>query len=307
MPHRVLLALVLVTGWFAGCALIDRSSPLEEALETLPGSVERVAFVDREAVNERLGIEDARSYDQNADRLPAPTDLDEHFAPSAERMPFTVLDVSWEVLAWEGDRTGHVWKTDDDLDVDGVVDDLVAAGYHEERDGDVHRLAAAPRDLDPEVRSRLRDLRELVVIPDEHLFVTGDLAPDVVETVDDDVDSLVDTEAFEDLVDDPDDIEVTELTRKVECPPGSPEPTPERSAVFLHRDETTMSALLVYGSDDDAEAVADLVGEVVDVDDDRLRLESEPEDPDRVGPADFPRPCSPYDARDVTSGTRSTR
>jgi len=296
MPHRVLLALVLAAGSLAGCALIDRSSPLEEALETLPDSVTRVAFVDRERVAERLGIEDARSYDENAARLPAPTDLDAHFAPSVERMPFTVLDVAWEVVAWEGERRGHVWKADDDLDVDEVVDHLVAAGYDDQRDGDVHRLTADPADLDPEVRPHLREFPVLVVIPDEHLFATGELTAEVVATVEDDVDSLVDADAFEELVDDPDDVEVTEMDREVECPPGSPEPAPERSAVFVQGDDPTLRAVLFFGSDGDAEDAAERLPDG-DADGDRVVFETEPEDA-----ADVPELLG-----DVTAcGTRST-
>lgn len=189
MPRGALLLplalpVVLLGSSLSGCGLLDGSSSLEDALETLPSGVTRVTFDDREDTN----------------------------GPAVE----------WEVVGVDGDRTGRVQKLEDDIDLD---------------------------ELDP----------DLTVVRDERLVVSGDLTDDILDAVHDDTDSLVDSEAFEDLVDSTDDIEYAVLARSDSvCGLDDPQVTPELAGLFVHGDDATATSALLLGSEDDADAVAEV-------------------------------------------------
>jgi hypothetical protein len=102
MPRGPLLVLplVLVAPLVTGCALFDRSSSLDDALETMPHTVTRVTFVD----------------DAGADRL------DLELAPRLDDDPITDDDVEWEVTGYDGEDVGRVWKIDEDVDLEGLED-----------------------------------------------------------------------------------------------------------------------------------------------------------------------------------------
>ena len=208
------LPLVIVAAQLSGCALFDRSSSIEDALETMPHTVTRVTFVD-DAGAERLDLE---------------------LSPPLEDTTIAEGDVEWEVTGYDGDDVGRVWKIDDDVDLDAV----------EEADSSV------------------------TVVPDAHLVVTGSLTREVLSTVADDTESLVDSGSFEDLVDSTDDVEVGDLVRgdavcAIDDPRVPPEQLeasgladlsrPDTSGFFVHDGE--VRAVMIFDDGDAADEAAD--------------------------------------------------
>ena len=117
---------------------------------------------------------------------------------------FSAQDVEWEVVGYEGDDFGRVWRMNGDLDLDDVADELVDSGFEEES-GEGRTLSIDVQDIAAE-EQYLIAMQNVTLLPDEHLIVTGPLADDVLDVIDDDADSAVDTDAFEDLVDGTDEV-----------------------------------------------------------------------------------------------------
>ena len=234
------LTLALVGTSLTGCGLFGGSSRLDDALEVVPGSSSRVIFFDRAAAIERLDVDeiDADSSEDEIDEyvdavleLPWSTELDRYLLTMLEDAPFTAQDVDWEVSAYDiDDGFGRVWRMNDDLDLDDVVDDLKDLGFEEEgSDDDAHTLRIDLEDLGDE-QPYLTPLLNVTIVPDEHLIITGPQADNVAEVVADDADSAVDTDAFEDLIDSTDDVELADLARDdMACSLGFTRLSPEQA------------------------------------------------------------------------------
>ncbi|HET9423614.1 MAG TPA: hypothetical protein VFO49_20920 [Nocardioides sp.] len=272
------LALVLVGGSLTGCGLFGGSSSLDDALEVVPGSASRVIFFDRAAAMERLDVDeiDSDSSDEEIDEyvdavleLPWSTELDRYLLTMLDDAPFTAQDVDWEVISYDNDSGfGRVWRMNDDLDLDDVVDDLKELGFEEEgSDDDATMLRIDLEDVG-EDQTYLTPLLDVTIVPDEHLVITGPLAEDVAEVVADDADSAVDTDAFADLVDSTDDVELADLARDdLACSMGATRLTqeqlaasgldelghPEEVGFFVHGDEADTRSVLQFDSDEAAE------------------------------------------------------
>ena len=272
------LTLVLVGGSLTGCGLFGGSSSLDDALEVVPGSASRVIFFDRAAAMERLDVDDidADASEEEIDEyidavleLPWSTELDRYLITMLDGAPFTAQDIDWEVTSYDNDSGfGRVMRMNDDLDLDDVVDDLKELGYEEEgSDDDAHTLRVDLEDVG-EDQSYLTPLLDVTVVPDEHLMITGPLADDVADVVADDADSAVDNDAFEDLIDSTDDVELADLARGDQaCSMGLDRLTPEQLEAsgidelghpdevgfFVHGDEADARSVLQFDSDEAAE------------------------------------------------------
>ena len=169
--------------------------------------------------------------------------------------------VEWEVVAVDGDRTGRVQKLTEDVDLDDLDDDLT-------------------------------------LVRGERLVVSGALTDEILEAVDDDIDSLIDDESFQDLVDSTDDVEYAVLARSgAVCGIGDPPVTPRQAGVFVHGDDPTATLVLLMESGDDADELAEAAesNDVdVEVDDEQVRADlGSDDDVDRVlGEASYPGICS---------------
>ncbi len=277
------LVLSLVGTSLTGCGLFGGSSSLDDALEVVPGSATRVIFFDRAAAIERLDVDeiDADSSEHEIDEyvnavreLPWSSELDSYLLTMLEDAPFTAQDVEWEVTSYDNDDGfGRVWRMNDDLDLDDVIDDLKELGFEEEgSDDDAHALHIDLEDVG-EDQSYPTPLLNITVVPDEHLIIGGPQAADVADVVADDADSAVDTDAFEDLIDSTDDVELADLSRDdMACALGfsrlSPEQVeasgveelghPDEVGFFVHGDEAETRSVLQFADDgaaeDDAEA-----------------------------------------------------
>ena len=105
------LALTLVGASLTGCGLFGGSSSLDDALEVVPSSVDRVIFFDRAAAVERLDLEELdadpseeelHSYVEGSQELPYFTELDISLVQMLETAPFSAQDVEWEIAAYDG-------------------------------------------------------------------------------------------------------------------------------------------------------------------------------------------------------------
>ncbi len=336
------LAIVLVGPALTGCGLFGSSSSLDDALEVVPSSASRVIFFDRAAAMERLDVDEIDSDSGEAEideyvdavlELPWSTALDQYLLTMLEDAPFTAQDVDWEVTGYDNDSGfGRVWRMDDDLDLDDVIDDLKELGYQEEGSGgDVHVLSIDLQDVGEDL-PYLTPLLDLTIVPDEHLVITGPLAEDVADVVADDADSAVDTDAFEDLVDSTDDIELADLARDdLACSLGTSRLTPEQQEAsgleelghpeevgfFVHGDEPETRSVLKFDSDeaadDDAEAREEYLDEAsspvsgvpysefgdweIEADGDQLRIDISYDDakdvPAVVSRGDYLSVCAP--------------
>jgi hypothetical protein len=295
-----LLTAAAVAVSLTGCGLFDGSSRLEDALEYLPADAGDVQFVDRAAVAERFGVDDVEHgsdelddyLDAMAEEQPPTTTLGRWITPMQEAA-FSELDVEWEAVSVVGDGApARVWKMRDDLDLDEVADALVDAGWSEEdgdgADGDVRRLTI---DLGEAADGGLVDdaypvveLRDLAVIPGEHVIVSGG-APEttdaVADTVTDDEDSLADADDYDDVLDaaDTDAVEFAWLARDDRLCAGLPDLSPEQrervdseheglghptAAGAFTRGEEPGEAVLVFDDADTAEADAEARAEYLD-------------------------------------------
>ncbi len=317
------LALLISSTPLTGCGIFDGSSSLEDALEVVPGDVDRVTFFDREAAVERVG--------DDVDLLPFRTELDRYLSVMLDDAPFSAADIDWEVVGYVDDSFGRAWRMNDDLDLDDVADDLVDLGYQEDASGDVRTLEIGLDQIDDEHRYLL-SMQSVTIVTDEHLMITGPLALDLADVVDDDDESAVDTGAFEDLIDSTDDIEVADLARAdAACSLGGSTLTaeqlaacgvaelgpPEETAYFVPGDEGETRSVLRFADDgaaeDDAgareEFLADGTSPVsgvpynefgdfdVETDGDQVRIDIDYDDPKDISAVvtrrDYPSVCVP--------------
>jgi hypothetical protein len=280
------LAVVLVVPALTGCGLFGGSSSLDDALEVMPGTASRVIFFDRASAAERLDLEELdadpsdeelESYIDDTQELPYFTELDRSLIQMLETAPFSAQDVEWEVVGYESDGFGRVWRMNDDLDLDDVADELVDSGFEEES-GEGRTLSIDLHDIAAE-EQYLVAMQNITLLPDDHLIVTGPLANDVLDVINDDADSAVDTDAFEDLVDGTDDVEFADLARDdLACSFGTSRLAPEQQAAsgigelghpeevgfFVYGDEPEARSVLKFDSDEAAEDDAEAREEYLD-------------------------------------------
>ena len=291
MSSLSLVAVCSLAGSLVGCSLIPgSSSDLEDALEVVPADATSVSFVGRAAMAERLDVEvetgaDDRElgrYLQAVDEAGVATRLTPFLGVMGDAA-LSDADIVWEVSG-SGDDEGPwtVWKTDDDLDLDEVGDDLADAGYEESETGGERRFRAELAAADPETslvgdRYPVGVMGDVVLVPDEHLVLTG---PDVEATLDvvqDDEDSLVDTQDFEEVAGAVDDVELAQLRRDIDCAealrlgPANPQQIaeqaellgvselarPDSTGFLVHGDDGATTTLLEFGDDEAAEADAE--------------------------------------------------
>ena len=275
------LCLALIGSSLTGCGLFGGSSHLEDALEVVPASVSSVRFFDRAAAMERLDVKelDADASDEEIDEyveasqtFPSYTALDQYLLPMLEHAPFSAQDVDWEVDGSDADNGfGRVWKMDDDLDLDDVIDELEDSGYDAEDVDDGTRLSIELGEIDDD-EQYLVALQTVTILPGDHLMVTGPLADDFLEAIADDADSAVDKDTFEDLVDSTDDAEFAALARDdLPCRSMNATPEqadafdslgrPEQTGFFVHGDDGDARSVLLFGDDDAADDDAKARGE----------------------------------------------
>lgn len=294
--QRSLLALVplaLVTPALTSCSLLGGGNHLDDALDLVPDGASQVVFRDRDAIAERLDLDEvdtgaseadltryAEAVDQDA---AGPDDLTTYLLPMQDS-ELSELDVSWSVGGTLEEGAFTAYKLDDGVDLDAVADDLAGAGYVEdELRGRRHLELAAgngePTDAYPP------SWLEVTVDPDEHLLVVGP-AEGVLRVLDDEDASLGDNDTYEALLDDADDVQYALVSDPPLCGGGRATPaqleasgatslgSPVRTALLVTGDDAEVSARLEYADDDAAEA--DLEARRTYLDDGTLAATGEP-------------------------------
>ncbi|WP_408898408.1 hypothetical protein ACJ5H2_04695 [Nocardioides sp. R1-1] len=235
------LVAVLACAPLSGCALLDGSSRVEEALEYLPAGATTVTFVDRAALADRGGSDEE---DEPADAYV--TEL-ARWSAATDAAAFGEDDVEWEATATSGAGVGRVWKMVDDLDFDAVAADLEDAGYRRTGPDDRPTFTADPAAADG-------DLLTLALVPDEEVILSGSDVPALLDAVEDDADSLADAGTFGDLLEqaeDQDALEYAALTLDAPC-------AADGVAVYVASDEPVRAVRLFAderAAEDDAASV----------------------------------------------------
>ncbi|WP_182526592.1 hypothetical protein [Nocardioides dongkuii] len=298
MRRTAIAALVLSTACpVTGCSLLSDSSSdsspsspsadLEEALDVVPDTATSVTYVGRAAAAERLEIDDVETGadEEDVDRyleglresMAATTTLTDYL-PQMQEAAFSDLDLEWEVSAQGDDGMWVVWRIDDDVDLDEVADDMVAAGYEEtEEDGGRHLRSSLGAASSDGRRYPVEVMMSPVLVPDEHLIIVSPDPEAVLEVITDDGDSVLDAEDLDEVVDAADDAEFAHLRRDIDCGavyedgPLSPEETeqlnaasgledlgrPDATGFFVHGDDAgTTTTVLAFADDDAAKADA---------------------------------------------------
>lgn len=222
--------LALVTGvlpLLTSCGLFDGGSTLDDAFEYLPASTSQLQFSDREAMAERLHVDDIdpRSVDdadlddythaladKDSDPL-ATTELTSYVAVMRDG-PFNDFDVQWQARATWGedpdspDGTAFVWKVGDDLDFAALTDDLVDAAYKEGGTDDQPIYSNETSAVDPDtglIGGHFPLAMVNVMLDEDEHLVVGSLSADALaaisRVISDDADSLADDGSLDDLVD----------------------------------------------------------------------------------------------------------
>jgi hypothetical protein len=249
---RLALATALLGASLSGCALLDGSSRLEEALEYLPADATTVTFVDRAAVADRVGDgEPETSYRTQLAELTA----------AMEDAAFSDADVEWEAIGTSEAGFARIWRMSDDLDFDTVATDLEDAGF--ERSGTPGRRVfhADPADAQEGLVGGRYPAPpyDIALVPDERLIVSGTNLADVLGAVTDDADSLADAGTFGDLLgqaDHQDDLEYAVLTLDSPCGQEALDDEATGVGLFVPSDET-VRAVHVFADDRTARAAAD--------------------------------------------------
>jgi hypothetical protein len=190
------------------------SAAFRTALDTFPADTELVRFVDRSAVDARLGVDRIESLEAPADaRAYARADLAAEWgrteiAPFAVTMSrrgaFSELDVQWAargVVTTEAGFDGwSLFRLEEDADLGRIADALKTAGYVES-DLAGHRHLTAPatgRDGLVDGVYPAGALHEVTFVPEEHLLVTGTATP-VLDVLTGRTKSLLDAGTFDEV------------------------------------------------------------------------------------------------------------
>jgi hypothetical protein len=247
---RLALSTALLGTSLSGCALLDGSSRLEEALEYLPADATTVTFVDRAALAERVGDgEPETAYGTELSRWSA----------VMEDAAFDDSDVEWEAIA-NGDGLARVWKMSDDLDFDAVAADLEDAGFERSGSADRPVFTADLADADETGliggRYPAAPLLSLALVPDEELIVSGSEVSALLDVVTDHTDSLADAGSFGDLVDEADDQDALEYAGLSVAPAcgGTGRLSPEQ-ATQLYEGLLSPDAMALFATPEDVTGV----------------------------------------------------
>ncbi|MBM7516138.1 hypothetical protein [Nocardioides nitrophenolicus] len=269
IPGRFVAAVViaLVGTALAGCSGVgdgagsaDDAPPtepattrLEQALHYLAPGGGPVAFFDRTAFATRLGLEDletgapdadvARWFDaaRAEDFLLENTKLT-NYLRLMQDATFSEFDVEWQLAETRAGTT--VLRMSDDLDLDEVADDLVAAGF--EPSGPKARPILRPDLARSDDNGMLGgrypsiELWDVALVPEKHLIVTGHHVAEALEVIDGETESLADAGTYDALLaldGDPATVEYAGLTGGT-CTLDGEDAGGSGAALFLHPDST---------------------------------------------------------------------
>lgn len=283
LPRSFVVLTLVCTPALSGCGLLDGGSTVEDAFEYLPADTFSVAFADRGAMAERLGVDDIDPRDVSDGDLDDYTGALEDERESAvagtrlspyvavmKDAPLNDLDIEWEAFASWGDAdeddvhgSATVWKVGDDLDFDALAGDLEDKGYDKGGSGDlpIYTVDQSAVDAATGLIGGVYPATMLSVLLDEDeqviaTAVDADPLGDIADVVTDDTDSLADSGDMDELLDAADgDPELALLTS------GGPGVCPDDGRATPQQDEQyaglgrPQGRALFVTADDEPEAV----------------------------------------------------
>ncbi len=230
----LLVAAVITAMWVFTADPLAESSTAQEALGYIPSDATRVEIRAQQEIEQRLGIDDV---DTGADEAQIDRYLekavDNPFIQNrfTEYLPimneqgaaFTALDVNWSASVAFGSVTLspgiELFGMDAAIELDQVADDMVDAGWRDSEIEGGRLLEVNIAELDPLTRMRgaypatsVGLTAEVVVLPNEHLMVTGDYER-VLDVVAGDSDSLQAADDVSELLGADEDPEYVHLAR----------------------------------------------------------------------------------------------
>ncbi|WP_323793092.1 hypothetical protein [Nocardioides sp.] len=250
-----------------------------EALALLPADTSDLYFNDQAAAAGRLGLEASSVAEYNAELLdyvladdgdgaPDPGGL---FGPTTayfERMaelPFNEYGVRWSLEGTSGDAFTYftVYKMKPDVDLDAIVDDLVAAGLEEQE------LLGRRRAFTESVTSVVGpdqtigdgypiEFLDVTIDPEADLVILGRLSERILQVLDGELESAATAGTFDLLVGSIEDVEVASLSTEALCGRKSIVPAglrkPAQAGHLVHGDDAALAARLVFADADTAAA-----------------------------------------------------
>jgi hypothetical protein len=216
----VVASLVLAAAGLSGCALLEDigGGDLDDALELVPGGATAVVFKQRADLAELLDLDDVDSGSSAADlehyaavvaeQSWAGTQFAPHLTAMAGRAAFSELDIVWEVYGFGPDGSTRAYKMREDLVLDDIGDDLVAATYTEDELSRHRYFYVEPGSSIDDGRYPAADMLHVALVPDEQLMLvagTRSSLETAVAVFDDDADSLTDAGTFVEVIADSDD------------------------------------------------------------------------------------------------------
>lgn len=180
---------------------------VDEAMEVLPADAESILFTDLAGARERLGYGDLTSESSQSqfesyikDSMESPwalSTLGQYFQVMDE-WGWSFVDVEWEALLMGEDSNATALKFHDDLDMGVVEASFEDKGYER---SDVQGFPAYALNLsETDSAEVIAPLLNVVVLPDQHLLLTGPDAESLIDTVTGDADPLADSDVASDLV-----------------------------------------------------------------------------------------------------------
>lgn len=215
------------------------------ALDYIPADVARAEIRNQAAAEQRLGIDDIGSgasppeIEKYVKVAEANRWVSNEFTFYLQTMisadtAFTALDVEWSATSvGSADDTAlsTLFGMDPELDLDVVGDALADAGWRESEVDGGRRFTVEMTDveLDRTLGGYPAVLGGLVLLPDEHLMLSGDAAP-TLETIAGESDALASADGVQSLFEGLSGIEyafVTQGQGSCQLPTAGPQPTPQ--------------------------------------------------------------------------------
>lgn len=203
------LAASLAATVVSGCGAFGGETRIEEALALVPADAGIVFFTDQSAAEERLGFEGLTSQSDQADIDAYEEAFIEESPWSATRLQRDLMEAEewgWDALdvEWSVDTLGtQIYRMRDDLDMEVIADSFRERGYDEsEEDGRLRFTPGADSDL-----AEMPIFVAVVLVPDDHLLLSGSEVDEVIELLSGEAESLADVDAVGDLLEDTEGVE----------------------------------------------------------------------------------------------------
>jgi hypothetical protein len=214
--RSTVLVIAAVLGVVAAVAVValvvwpSSSGSVDDALDVVPADADLVTFTDVAAARDRLGYGDLTSESSESeqedyiseaiDGAPwAYTSLDSSWW-QMEDWDWGHTDIEWEIAYQNDDANASAFKLRDDLDMDLVTGTFGELGYESSEIGGNPAYSLDVEDV-PSDEEPVVPLLNVVVLPEDHLLLTGPDAESLLDPATGDAESLADAEPVADVTD----------------------------------------------------------------------------------------------------------